>query len=108
MTNVKKSWKTHGKMDLQAVIAPNTAHYVFQWSEGGEIPKELTGSYTSMVFMETSVASYLANSKPKEQVDERVKAKAKDKSQKRFRAGPTMTGMGGMRQSGTLRGKYVK
>ena len=34
--------------------------------------------------------------------------KAKDKSQKRFRAGPTMTGMGGMRQSGTLRGKYVK
>ena len=27
--------------------------------------------------METSVVSYLANSKPKEQVDERVKAKAK-------------------------------
>ena len=32
----------------------------------------------------------------------------KKKSNKRFRAGPTMTGMGGMRQSGTLRGKYVK
>ena len=77
MTNVKKSWKTHGKMDLQAVIAPNTAQYVFQWSDGGQIPEELTGTYTSMVFMETSVASYLANSKPKEQVDERVKAKAK-------------------------------
>ncbi|WBF78158.1 hypothetical protein MEP402_gp38 [Methylophilales phage MEP402] len=32
----------------------------------------------------------------------------KKKSNKRFRAGPTMTSMGGMRQSGTLRGKYVK
>ena len=32
----------------------------------------------------------------------------KTTSNKRFRAGPTMTGMGGMRQSGTLRGKYVK
>lgn len=32
----------------------------------------------------------------------------KPKSKKRFRAGPTMTGMGGMRKSGTLRGKYVK
>ena len=34
--------------------------------------------------------------------------KTKDKTKKRFRAGPTMTGMGGMRKSGTLRGKYVK
>ena len=34
--------------------------------------------------------------------------KAKDKSQKRFRAGPQMASMGGMRKSGTLRGKYVK
>ena len=32
----------------------------------------------------------------------------KPKTKKRFRAGPTMTGMGGMRKSGTLRGKYVK
>ena len=77
MTSVIKSYKTHGKMELQAVNKPNSGHYIFQWSEGGEIPKELTGTYTSMVFMETSVASYLANSKPKEQVDERVKAKAK-------------------------------
>ena len=31
-----------------------------------------------------------------------------EESKKRFRAGPTMTSMGGMRKSGTLRGKYVK
>ena len=36
------------------------------------------------------------------------KTKKKDKTKKRFRAGPTMTSMGGMRKSGTLRGKYVK
>ena len=38
----------------------------------------------------------------------RDKTKDKDKTKKRFRAGPTMTSMGGMRKSGTLRGKYVK
>ena len=82
MTNVKKSWKTHGKMDLQAVIAPKTAHYVFQGSEGGEIPKELTGTYTSVVFMNTDVASYLANTEPKPEVD--LLAKAKAKTEKRL------------------------
>ena len=36
------------------------------------------------------------------------KTKDKDKTKKRFRAGPQMASMGGMRKSGTLRGKYVK
>ena len=31
-----------------------------------------------------------------------------EESKKRFRAGPTMTSMGGMRKSGTLRGRNVK
>jgi hypothetical protein len=36
------------------------------------------------------------------------KTKDKDKTKKRFRAGPQMASMGGMRKSGTLRGKYVQ
>ena len=77
MTNVKKSWKTHGKMELQAIVKPNTSHYIFQWSEGGEVPKVLSGTYTSLVFMNTAVANYLAHTEPKPEVDEREKARAK-------------------------------
>ena len=64
-------------MELQAVVKPNTSHLIFQWSDGGEIPNALSGTYTSLVFMNTDVASYLANTKPKEQLDEREKAKIK-------------------------------
>ena len=55
-------------------------------------------------------SKYYKDKAPKYETKKQKKqtTKAKDKSQKRFRAGPTMTGMGGMRQSGTLRGKYVK
>jgi hypothetical protein len=35
MTNVAKSYKTNGTMDIQAVIQPGTSHYVLQWSGGG-------------------------------------------------------------------------
>ena len=40
MTNVVKSWETNGKMDLQAINKPNSGHYIFQWSNGGEIPQD--------------------------------------------------------------------
>ena len=77
MTNVIKSYKTHGKMELQAVVKPNSGHYIFQWNEGGEVPQEISGVYTSLVFMDVAVASYLGRNIPKPEIDERVKAKAK-------------------------------
>ena len=77
MTNVIKSYKTHGKMELQAVVKPNSGHYIFQWNEGGEVPQEISGVYTSLVFMDVAVASYLGRNIPKPEIDERVKARAK-------------------------------
>jgi len=77
MTNVIKSYKTHGKMELQAVVKPNSGHYIFQWNEGGEVPQEISGVYTSLVFMDVAVASYLGRNIPKPEVDERDKARAK-------------------------------
>ena len=77
MTNVTKSYKTYGKMELQAVNKPNSGHYIFQWSEGGEVPQEISGVYTSLVFMDVAVASYLSRNIPKPEVDGRIKAKAK-------------------------------
>lgn len=77
MTNVIKSYKTHGKMELQAVVKPNSGHYIFQWNEGGEVPQEISGVYTSLVFMDVAVASYLGRNIPKPEVNERDKARAK-------------------------------
>lgn len=77
MTNVVKSWETNGKMDLQAINKPNSGHYIFQWSNGGEVPQELSGSYTSLVFMNTAVLSYVAKTVPKPEVNEFEKARAK-------------------------------
>ena len=82
MTNVVKEYQTNGKMSLQAIVKPNSAHYVLQWSDGGQIPDSLSGVYTSLVFLDTAVESYVKSTVPKEQVNEVVKAKAKyDKKQ---------------------------
>ena len=48
------------------------------------------------------------NKAPSYKTKKKETTKTETKSNKRFRAGPTMTSMGGMRESGTLRGKYVK
>ena len=77
MTNVVRSWETNGKMQLQAINKPNSGHYIFQWSNGGELPKELSGAYTSLVFMNTAVLSYVAKTVPKPEVNEFEKARAK-------------------------------
>ena len=77
MTNVVKEYKTNGKMNLQAIIKPNSSHYVLQWSDGGQIPDSLSGVYTSLVFLDTAVKSYVQNTIPKPQIGEAEKAKAK-------------------------------
>lgn len=77
MTNVIRSWETNGKMQLQAINKPNSGHYIFQWSNGGEIPQELSGAYTSLVFMNTAALSYVAKTVPTPEVNEFEKAKAK-------------------------------
>jgi hypothetical protein len=74
MTNVAKSYKTNGTMDIQAVIQPGTSHYVLQWSGGGEIPKSLEGKFTSLSFVDTQVATYVNSNKQEPKLDEAEKA----------------------------------
>ena len=74
MTNVSKSYKTNGTMDLQAVIKPGTSHYVLQWSGGGEIPKSLEGKFTSLSFVDTQVANYVNSTIKEPKLDEAEKA----------------------------------
>jgi len=77
MTNVSKSYTTHGKMDLQAIIKPGTAHYIVQWSDGGQVPEALSGTYTSLVFLDQAINTYINNTIPVEKPNEAEKAIAK-------------------------------
>ena len=74
MTNVAKSYKTNGTMDIQAVIQPGTSHYVLQWSGGGSIPQALEGQFTSLAFVDTQVATYVNSNKQEPKLDEAEKA----------------------------------
>ena len=77
MTNVSKSWTTHGTKELQAIIEPGTAHYILQWNSGGELPQELTGRFTSLFMLDIFIQNYLNSNIPKEQINTADKAKAK-------------------------------
>jgi len=74
MTNVAKSYKTNGTMDIQAVIQPGTSHYVLQWSGGGSIPQALAGQFTSLAFVDTQVANYVNSTIEEPKLDEAEKA----------------------------------
>jgi len=74
MTNVAKSYKTNGTMDIQAVIQPGTSHYVLQWSGGGSIPQALAGQFTSLAFVDTQVANYVNSTIKEPKLDEAEKA----------------------------------
>lgn len=37
----------YGKKELRAVVAPMGNHYVLEFKEGGELPKEFQGMFTS-------------------------------------------------------------
>ncbi len=77
MTNVAKSYKTNGTMDIQAVIQPGTSHYVLQWSGGGSIPQALEGQFTSLAFVDTQVANYVNSTIEEPKLDEAEKAKVR-------------------------------
>ena len=77
MTNVVKEYKTNSKMNLQAIIKPNSSHYVLQWSDGGQIPDSLSGVFTSLVFLDKAVETYVQTTIPKPKLNEAEKAKAK-------------------------------
>ena len=72
--NIIRSYKTKGAKELEARIHPGTAHYVLQWSGGGELPQELSGMYTSLNLVDTAVLSYLGNLK-----EAKVEITAKEK-----------------------------
>lgn len=69
-----------------------------------------TGEYGDVrqITEDTKYGGMQKNKQGKLKSPAKVTAPKQEEKKKRFRAGPTMTSMGGMRKSGTLRGRNVK
>jgi len=55
----------YGSKEINAVRAPMGNHYVLAFSSGGELPKELTGLFTTAGIALEAVETFLSNKKPK-------------------------------------------
>lgn len=77
MSDIKKSYKTNGSKELNVVNKPNSGHMILQWSDGGKVPSELSGTYTGISFIDRDVLTYLKKTEIKPKLNEAEKAKAK-------------------------------
>lgn len=72
-----RSYMTKGLKELQTYIKPGTSHYLIQWSDGGQLPQELSGMYTSVSNVDTAVFNYINTQK--EKIKEKKELTAKEK-----------------------------
>lgn len=49
--------------EIKIINAPGTGHYKIQFTQGGELPAELDGLYTSSAVAQVAVRNYLLNNK---------------------------------------------
>jgi len=59
------TFMTPNGKEIKIVNAPGTGHYKIQFTQGGELPHELTGFYTSSAIAQVAVRNYLLNNKAK-------------------------------------------
>ena len=59
------TFMTPNGKEIKIVNAPGTGHYKIQFTQGGELPHELTGFYTSSAIAQVAVRNYLLNNKDK-------------------------------------------
>lgn len=59
-----KEYKTSNGKTIKIYRVKNTALYCINFSEGGSLPAELSGFYTSPSLADKAVKNYLANHKP--------------------------------------------
>ena len=57
------TFMTPNGKEIKIVNAPGTGHYQIQFTQGGELPQELTGFYTSSAVAQVAVCNYLLNNK---------------------------------------------
>ena len=59
------TFMTPNGKEIKIVNAPGTGHYQIQFTQGGELPQELTGFYTSSAIAQVAVRNYLLTNKDK-------------------------------------------
>ena len=52
---------TAGGKEVQILTDPTTAHVKVQFKDGGQLPAELSGLFTSRAIAEVDVRSYISN-----------------------------------------------
>ena len=58
-----RSYKTKGVKEIQTIVKQGTSHYQLQWSDGGQLPAELGGLFTSLNTVDTAVLKIYTHSK---------------------------------------------
>jgi hypothetical protein len=66
--DVIRSYKTKGIKEIQTYIKQGTSHYELQWSDGGQLPAELGGLFTSLNTVDTAVFKYINTQKEEAKV----------------------------------------
>ena len=62
---VVETYTTPNGKDIEIFIPDGTGHYKVQFKAGGQLPAELTGSFTSVAIAKVAVDSYLIVNKDK-------------------------------------------
>jgi hypothetical protein len=80
--DVIRSYKTKGIKEIQTYIKQGTSHYELQWSDGGQLPAELGGLFTSLNTVDTAVLKYIHTQK-EDKVEQTAKEKYYAKQEKK-------------------------
>ena len=80
--DIIRSYKTKGIKEIQTYIKQGTSHYELQWSDGGQLPAELGGLFTSLNTVDTAVLKYIHTQK-EDKVEQTAKEKYYAKQEKK-------------------------
>ena len=80
--DIIRSYKTKGVKEIQTIVKQGTSHYQLQWSDGGQLPAELNGLFTSLNTVDTAVLKYIHTQK-EDKVEQTAKEKYYAKQEKK-------------------------
>jgi hypothetical protein len=80
--DIIRSYKTKGVKEIQTIVKQGTSHYELQWSDGGQLPAELVGLFTSLNTVDTAVLKYIHTQK-EDKVEQTAKEKYYAKQEKK-------------------------
>jgi hypothetical protein len=80
--DIIRSYKTKGVKEIQTIVKQGTSHYQLQWSDGGQLPAELVGLFTSLNTVDTAVLKYIHTQK-EDKVEQTAKEKYYAKQEKK-------------------------